>query len=100
MNKLICLHPNDNIVIVRNKIISGDREWIDGEEILFTHEIEFGHKIAKRQIRAGEKIIKYGIPIGSATTDLIIGDHIHLHNMKSDYMATYTFDKEFIYEKH
>ncbi len=100
MDKLICLHPNDNILIVRNKIIPGDKEYIDGEEILFAQPIGFGHKIAKRKIKMGEKIIKYDVPIGSATADLDTGTHIHLHNMKSDYMTTYTFDKEFIYDKH
>ena len=100
MNKLICIHPSDNVLIVRNKIIPGDKELIDGKEIVFNQSIGFGHKIARRKIKMGEKIIKYNVPIGSATEDLPIGTHLHLHNMKSDYIPTYTFDKEFIYVKH
>ena len=100
MNKLISIHPNDNVLIVRKKIIPGDKEVIDGKEICFDREIGFGHKIARKKIKMGERIIKYDIPIGSAIADIPVGAHIHLHNMKSDYITTYTFDKEFIYEKH
>src|SRR2546423_9008627 len=100
MNKLISIHPNDNVLIVRKKIMPGDKEVIDGTEILFDQQIGFGHKVSRKKIKTGERIVKYNIPIGSATTDIPVGTHIHLHNMKSDYITTYTLDKEFIYEKH
>ncbi|HRJ73596.1 MAG TPA: SAF domain-containing protein [Terrimicrobiaceae bacterium] len=45
-----------------------------------------------RDIRTGEKILKYGVPIGSATCDIAFGEHVHLHNMKSDYLPTYTLE--------
>jgi hypothetical protein len=28
------------------------------------------------------------MPIGSATRDIAVGEHVHLHNMKSDYIDT------------
>lgn len=48
-----------------------------------------GHKIASRTIKNGEKVIKFGRPIGTATQDINKGDHVHLHNLKSDYLPTY-----------
>ena len=51
-----------------------------------------GHKIASRTIKKGEKVIKFGRPIGTATQDINKGDHVHLHNLKSDYLPTYTRD--------
>ena len=100
MNKLICIHQNDNVLIVRKKIMPGDKELIDGREILFIQPIGFGHKVARKEIKKGERIVKYNIAIGSAIEDIPAGTHIHLHNMKSDYITTYTFEKEFIYDKH
>ena len=44
-----------------------------------------GHKLALRDIRAGENIIKYGIPIGHATADIAAGSWVHLHVMQSNY---------------
>ena len=38
---------------------------------------------------AGEKIIKCRAPIGSATCPIATGAHVHLHNMKSDYLPTF-----------
>ena len=40
----------------------------------------------------GEKISKYGAPIGSMTLATPKGGHVHLHNMKSDYIATHMRD--------
>jgi hypothetical protein len=39
-------------------------------------------------------VIKYGVSIGSATRDIELGELVHLHNMKSDYLPTYTLEKE------
>lgn len=99
MNKLIQIHPLDNVLIVRQSIAAGDKEMIGGVEIIFSRSIGLGHKIAAVHLNTGDKIIKYGVPIGSAIMDLPAGAHIHLHNMKSDYIPTYTLDEEFIHAK-
>jgi hypothetical protein len=96
MHKLILLHNADNVLIVRSSIQPGDTELIAHHQVTFEKEIPIGHKIAQRQIKKGEIIVKYGVPIGSATMDIQAGEQIHLHNMKSDYLPTYTLDKEFI----
>ena len=38
-----------------------------------------GHKIALRDIKKGEDIIKYGYKIGHATEDIKKGEHVHTH---------------------
>ena len=35
--------------------------------------------------RAGDPVIKYGARIGTATQDIVPGEHVHLHNMRSDF---------------
>jgi hypothetical protein len=42
-----------------------------------------GHKIALRRIAAGEPVIKYGSPIGTASRDILAGTHVHTHNVVS-----------------
>jgi (2R)-sulfolactate sulfo-lyase subunit alpha len=46
-------------------------------------EIPLGHKVAVTVIRRGEPVIKYGMPIGNATSDIAVGDHVHTHNLKT-----------------
>ncbi len=41
------------------------------------------HKVATKDIICGQNIIKYGNPIGKATADIKIGEHVHTHNLKS-----------------
>jgi altronate dehydratase small subunit len=46
-------------------------------------EIPRGHKVSMTAIRAGENVIKYGDPIGVATTEIPPGTHVHTHNVSS-----------------
>jgi (2R)-sulfolactate sulfo-lyase subunit alpha len=97
--KLLRIHRDDNVLIVVAPIRHGDRDIIDGHEVVFTQSIPIGHKVAVRDIEAGAKIFKCGVPIGSAKEMIPAGGHIHLHNLKSDYIATYTLDKNHVFVK-
>ena len=90
------INPADNVLIVKNNISPGDEEQVGDIKITFDKAIGFGHKIAAVLFKPGDKIIKFGVPVGSATTHIGIGEHIHLHNMKSDYLPTYTLSNEFV----
>jgi hypothetical protein len=45
----------------------------------------------------GEVVLKYGAPIGSMTEAAAVGAHVHLHNLKSDYIPTYTHANQTAY---
>jgi len=98
-SKLLRIHRDDNVLIVIRPIRPGDRDLLDGCEVLFSHDIAIGHKVAAREIKAGEKVYKCGVPIGSAKEDVPAGGHIHLHNLKSDYLPTYTLAKDHVFVK-
>ena len=97
--KLLQIHKNDNVVIVVASVHLGDNEVIDGRNITFAQEIGIGHKVAAKPIKAGEKVYKCGVPIGSAKEEIPLGAHIHLHNLKSDYISTYTRDSDHAFPK-
>lgn len=42
-----------------------------------------GHKVALCDIKAGEKVIKYGFPIGIAYKDISKGERVHTDNIKT-----------------
>ena len=43
-----------------------------------------GHKYTLRDIAEGENVIKYGMPIGHATCAIKKGEHVHVHNVKTN----------------
>ena len=45
--------------------------------------IPLGHKIALRDFKTGETVIKYGEDIGRVVADIRAGDHVHVHNLKT-----------------
>jgi len=53
------------------------------KNLMVNEDIPFGHKIALKDIRKGDKIIEYGEVIGAATKDIKIGEHVHVHNIRS-----------------
>jgi len=46
-------------------------------------DVPLGHKIALRNLKKGEVVLKYGEPIGIAVTDIREGEHVHVHNLRS-----------------
>lgn len=97
--KLLRIHKDDNVLIVVSPIRPGDRDVMDGREIMFTQDIAIGHKVAARDLNLGDKVYKCGVPIGSANQKIPAGGHVHLHNLKSDYIATYTLEKDHAFVK-
>jgi altronate dehydratase small subunit len=92
--RLLFLNPNDNVCTAITPIASGTELQISGQTVLLKQDIPLGFKVACRNIAANESIVKYGVSIGSATREIARGELVHLNNMKSDYLPTYTLDKE------
>ena len=57
--------------------------------------VENGHKYAACDIKQGDNIIKYGMPIGHATEDIKKGEHVHTHNVKTNLSGKieYTYNR-------
>jgi altronate dehydratase len=87
--RLLRLHPEDNVLTAICTLTAETQILVGHRDTVTRTLIPIGHKVAARRIAAGEKIIKYGVPIGSATCDIAAGDHVHTHNLKSDYLPTF-----------
>jgi altronate dehydratase small subunit len=92
--RLLFLNPKDNVCTAITPIAGGTTLRINGYTVLIKQNIPLGFKIAGCNIAINESIIKYGVSIGSATRNIVLGELVHLHNMKSDYLPTYTLEKE------
>ncbi|MBK1686329.1 UxaA family hydrolase [Rubrivivax gelatinosus] len=76
---LIRLHPNDNVLVVRDALALGQELPEFG--LRTKAQLPAGHKIAARRIAAGERVRKYDVVIGAATRDIEAGEHVHGHNL-------------------
>lgn len=80
MNKFFKIHNDDNVAVALENIKAGYTE----NGITALQDIPFGHKISLGDMRAGEKVIKYGYPIGHIIQDTPAGSRVHEHNLKTD----------------
>jgi len=88
--KAILLHPQDKVLICVVHIYAGDVIVVDGESVVINTDIEVGHKLARTNLAIGDKVYRYGAPIGSMTATAVRGEHVHMHNMQSDYIPSHT----------
>ena len=47
------------------------------------NNISLGHKIALKDLKEGDTILKYGHDIGKVVASIKKGDHVHVHNVKT-----------------
>src|SRR5580693_1238615 len=76
---LIRLGTRDSVAVARFDIAAG-HPLGDGS-LRANQAIPRGHKVAMVDIPAGAVAVKYGQPIGIASSAICAGDHVHLHNL-------------------
>jgi altronate dehydratase small subunit len=87
--RLLRLAEGDNVYIATGPLRPGDVVRADDRDLSITEPVELGHKIAARDIDTKEKIVRFGMPIGSATRPIAAGAWVHTHNLASDYIRTF-----------
>ncbi|MGB9840729.1 UxaA family hydrolase [Thermovenabulum sp.] len=82
--KIIKIHEGDNVAVTLEDVKKGEALTSGSSSIVALEDIDKGHKIALRDIRKDENIIKYGFPIGHAICDIKAGEWVHTHNLKTN----------------
>ncbi|HIL41984.1 MAG TPA: flagellar biosynthesis protein FlgA [Gammaproteobacteria bacterium] len=90
MIQFIVHDENDSVGVVTveglkaNDTIKG---WImDQDKLLdikINQDIPIGHKLAIKELNEGSTVIKYGTDIGRTISNILAGDHLHVHNVKT-----------------
>ena len=83
MNPVLVISGADNVATALEPLDAGRIVDLGGVAVTIAEAIPRGHKVALRAIPAGERVIKYGSPIGSASSDIAAGTHVHTHNVAS-----------------
>lgn len=81
----VIISEKDNVVVAIEPIKKGDLvefKNLEGnlEKLTALDDIKIYHKIALKDIKKEEPVIKYGEHIGFALRDIKVGEHVHDHN--------------------
>lgn len=95
MNPYIRIHPEDNVAVALQPLSKGTHISCSGSDLTLSEDIPQGHKFSLTPISKDAEIIKYGSPIGHATTEIPAGTWVHIHNIKTNLgdLLTYTYQK-------
>jgi hypothetical protein len=86
MSLALCVHPTDNVATLLDDSRAGSVEILglpQATSIDTAEVVARGHKIALVPFAAGQAVVKFGVPIGHATTDIAAGAWVHTHNCAS-----------------
>ncbi|HLJ17234.1 MAG TPA: UxaA family hydrolase [Bryobacteraceae bacterium] len=85
MKRCFQVHPSDNVAVLLEDAAEGPVNILGGSAgvINLKERIPLGHKVALANIDNGMPVIKFGVPIGVATTRIAPGEWVHLHNCRS-----------------
>lgn len=76
---VVTLSDLDSVAVARRVLAQGST--VELLNLTALDEIPAGHKIARRDIAAGEPVLKYGQVIGVASQAIAAGSHVHTHNV-------------------
>ena len=82
--------PKDTVAVVVVEGVKAGQDltgWIMDEDrkisLKAEQDIPIGHKLALRDYREGDTVIKYGVDIGKVVKPISKGEHLHVHNVKT-----------------
>jgi len=83
----VALDARDDVATVLRDVERGEtvrvRTGAELRALASAERIALCHKVALRDIAAGEAVRKYGEVIGEALEAIACGAHVHVHNLRS-----------------
>lgn len=87
MAKYVVINRSDNVGIALEELKTGEPISIlenMKRTIVIKNKVPFGHKFAIHNIKKGQSVLKYGEVIGRAKKKIMVGEHVHVHNVESN----------------
>ncbi len=82
--------PNDSVAVVVVEGIKAGQTLtgliLDEDRTIAlrcAQDIPLGHKVALKDMNVGDTVIKYGVDIGKVVAPIKVGQHAHVHNIKT-----------------
>jgi hypothetical protein len=79
----LVLSQRDHVGVVLDDVAKGGTVEFRAPDGTTYGSLAARHKIARSVVQRGEKLLRYGQPIGIVTATVAAGDHVHVHNLTS-----------------
>jgi (2R)-sulfolactate sulfo-lyase subunit alpha len=81
-------HDSVGVVVVEGVKAGQDLTgWVMDQDkemrLKAANDIPIGHKLAIAPLASGATVIKYGVDIGRTVAPISVGQHAHVHNIKT-----------------
>ncbi len=83
MSDAMQVHAADTVAVALRPLQAGEQIVLDGALHRLFDDIPQGHKFALKAHQAGDRVVKYGLPIGRASAAIAAGAHVHSHNLET-----------------
>src|SRR2546423_8216778 len=80
-DRAIVLKPEDDVAVAKASLEKGAVFEDGARRIEARQDIKPGHKIARRDVRRGQPVRRYGEVVGFGSQDIAVGEHVHTHNL-------------------
>ncbi len=80
--RLIKVHPDDNVVVALTDLAKGENVNFNGEEFILQDNIPAKHKFVTADLNTGDSVMMYGVLVGKAQTNIAKGGIISTTNLK------------------
>ncbi|PHR92812.1 MAG: altronate hydrolase [Robiginitomaculum sp.] len=87
----LIVHEMDTVAVALKNLSAGSTVHTRGQAIILCDDISQGHKFAYAAHIHGDNVIKFGCPIGRATQNIEVGEHVHTHNLKTGLSGVETY---------
>jgi altronate hydrolase len=84
MNRVLKLHPKDNVIVVLQSLKANEIIDFEGVNYTIQHDIEAKHKFVTEDLAIGDSVIMYGVLVGKASQPIKKGSQITTFNLKHD----------------
>ena len=82
MNRILKVHPSDNVIVALQDFKAGQEVELDNEVFLLREDIPIKHKLATVDFAVGDRIMMYGVQVGRATQAILRGARITVDNVR------------------
>ena len=84
-NKVIKIHPKDNVLVALTNLSKGDHIQYQDETYILKEDIEEKHKFFIQDLSKGAIVIMYGITVGKIIVDqVLLGERMSVENTKHE----------------
>jgi len=82
MQKVLKVHPDDNLIVALQDLAAGEQVSLDGEVFTVMLPTQAKHKFAAHQMDTGDEVVMYGVLVGRAVQPIQRGEIITTFNVK------------------